>query len=484
MSSPLIWIILPLVFAFILWGMQNYPRWVFLIGSGLAGGLALLARILPVEQPIRIINFSFKVSQTLDIFGRTFTLTPGDMPFVAFVFMITTLWFLGALAIKTTPWFAPLGLAMVAFLMAALAVDPFLYAALLIEIAVLLSIPMMSPPGYKAGYGIQRYLIFQTLAVPFILFTGWMLTGIENNPADEVLAVRVIVMLGLGFCFLLAIFPFYTWIPVLVEEAPPYVTGFVFVMLPMAVLMFLLNFLDRYAWLRTDPRIFDGMRLAGILMVSTGGIWAAFQRSLARILGYAVIIETGLALLAISSISNGGLGLFAAQLLPRAVGLWVWVLALEAFRQHGGSWSFKDIRGSLRRYPFIGSAILTALFSLAGLPLLAGFPIRFSLLQAIGQAVPDQSQSAIALQFAWIAQPITAIVWIALGLLGVFIAGFHSLLIMVSPAEQLNWSIEEKPAVYVPLCLGMLLLLAIGLFPQWFLPHMLEILSGFIHLVS
>lgn len=485
MSSPVIWMAFPLALALILFGLQRYTRWVTLSGVLLTAGMALLAILLPVEQPMQWLNLSFKISDTLNILGRKFTLSSGDLPFVAFIYFIASIWFLGSLAAKTTPSFIPLGLGMVIFLIAALTVDPFLYAALLIEIAVLLSIPIMSPPGIKAGYGIQRYLIFQTLAVPFILFTGWMLTGVENNPADAVLATRVIIMLGLGFAFLLAIFPFYTWIPTLVEEAPPYVTGFVFVMLPMIAVMFLLNFLDRYTWLRSDLRIYDTLRLTGVLMVTTAGIFAAFQQNLGRILGYAVIIETGLALLSISSASVIGLGLFSAQLLTRACGLWLWALALDGLKQRLPALGFKDIHGVFRKFPFISASILLALFSLAGLPLLAGFPIRLSLLDLIAQSTQVEGQSSsLSTQFSFFVQSQTAVVWIALGLLGLFVAGFHSLLIMASPGEEPGWSVGEKPAMLVPLSLGMLVLFLIGLFPHWFLPGMQAILRGFIHLLS
>ena len=484
MSSPLIWIALPLGFAIIFWLFQRYRRSSFLFGAGLTGFLALLAQTLPLNQPIQLLKFTLYVSDTWIILGRKLTLTSGDMPYVSFVFLITTLWFLGSLATKTTPWFVPLGLGMVAFLNAALGVDPFLYAALFIEMAILLSIPIMSPLGVKAGYGIQRYLIFQTLAMPFILFSGWMLTGVENNPADAVLSGRVITMLGLGFAFLLAIFPFYTWIPTLFEEASPYLTSFVFVMLPMTAMMFLLTFLNRYTWLRSDPRIYDLIRLAGVLMVATAGIFAAFQLNLGRILGYAVIMETGFGLLAISSATVSGLTLFATQLLIRALDLWLWAIALEQLKDATHSLDLPDLRGFLHRSPFISVSILIALFSQAGLPLLAGFPVRFSLLSLVAQTAAGGGQASPVDLSSVFSRPQVDIIWIAVGLAGLLIVGMRALMVMADPGAGEGWTMSEKPAIRALLSFGVLVVFIIGLFPTLFLPGMQAILQGFAHLLS
>jgi hypothetical protein len=92
-------------------------------------------------------------------------------------------------------------------MVASLAVEPFLYAALFIEMAVLLAIPLLTSIYSPPGRGIVRFLIYQTLAMPFILVTGWLLAGVEASPGDLALAAQSTSMLGLGFAFLLAVFP-------------------------------------------------------------------------------------------------------------------------------------------------------------------------------------------------------------------------------------------------------------------------------------
>ena len=80
---------------------------------------------------------------------------------------------MGGLALNITSVLAPLGLAVVGLLVSTLAVEPFLYGALLIEVAVIVCVLMLAPPGETPGQGVLRFLIFQTLGIPFILFTGF-----------------------------------------------------------------------------------------------------------------------------------------------------------------------------------------------------------------------------------------------------------------------------------------------------------------------
>jgi NADH-quinone oxidoreductase subunit N len=265
----------------------------------------------------------------LNVLGREFIITTAEQPLIALLFSVAALWFLGAFSIQITSFFIPLSLGMVALLIAALAVEPFLYAALLIEIAVLLSIPMLAPLGEQSRQGVLRFLIFQTAGMPFILFTGWMLAGIETGPADTALVTRAAVMLGLGFAFLLGVFPFYTWIPLLAEQAHAYVTGFIFVILPTVVLFLGLTFIHQYTWLAGSPLVFEILRVAGTLMVATGGILAAFQRNYYRVLGYTVMVMIGFAMLAIGLKESDGISIFGALLLPYIIALWLWTYSLD-----------------------------------------------------------------------------------------------------------------------------------------------------------
>jgi hypothetical protein len=85
-------------------------------------------------------------------------------------------------------------------------VEPFLYAALIVELIVLISILLLTPRGEQTDRGVMRYLVSQTVAMPFILLSGWMVAGIESAPSASTLILRGTVMILIGFSLWLNIF--------------------------------------------------------------------------------------------------------------------------------------------------------------------------------------------------------------------------------------------------------------------------------------
>lgn len=469
MNAPILWILIPTLLGIVLLllapSRQNLVTW---IGSGASVLLALLAWLLPTAHALGTSSPFMLPNPTISVLGRTLTLDTPARPFLILVYSLAAVWFAGSRVAQANRFFIPLGLVMIAFLVAAIAVDPFLYAALFIEIAVLISIPLLSPPGQRVRPGILRYLIFQTLGMPFILFTGWMLSGVEAGSTDLALIVRASVMLGLGFTFLLAVFPFYTWIPLLAEQAQPYVAGFVFSLLPTVVLLFGLNFLNSYTWLRDTDNLYIGLRLIGTLMVVTGGVWSAFQQHLGRMLGYAVIAETGFSLLSISLSGQGGMTLFAMLFLPRMIGLATWVLCLSILQNQTGSLELARVTGFGRQYPLIMLGLVLSQLSIAGLPLLAGFPIKQILLYGVAK------QSAVE-SF-----------WILAGCFGLMLGALRSLnAFLMKPESQaegdggLSFHFQETSVEWIMVSVGILALILAGLFPQLFQPGIINLMKPF-----
>ena len=390
LSSPLLWIVLPGLSGFLLWFLRRRQGWVIILSTLLCLTLAALAWVAPIGRVIHIGPLSLTIDSTLAFAGRKLVLDNGDQTFLIFIFMLCAFYFAGSYAVGANQLLIPFGLGMLALLVAAQAVEPFLYAALLVEMAVLLAVPVLAPPGKLFGQGVLRFLIFQTLGMPFILLAGWALAGVEADPSNQTLITVSAAVLGLGFGFWLAIFPFYTWVPLLAEQSFPYVTGFVLLLLPTSILLLGLNFLNNFGWLRASQELFSIMRSIGVLMIVTAGLWSAFQKDLARLFGYAVIVETGFSLLAISLGSHTGNELFTSMFLPRLFGLSLWALSLSIMLQQARSTRFEDVQGLALRVPFASAGLAVASLTLGGLPLLAAFPIREVLLEEISRSsLPD-----------------------------------------------------------------------------------------------
>jgi NADH-quinone oxidoreductase subunit N len=464
MSSPVLWIGIPVVLAGLLYFLRQKKLLTGILGVVFTTLLALLANWLPIGLGIRIGPLSFKIADTLTVLGRHFSLTGEDLPFVVFIYLLAALIFLGSLFIEVSRLLVPIGLVVVALLVAALAVEPFLYAALIIEMAVMLCTILMTPPVRPLPSGLMRFLIFQTLAVPFILIAGWMLTGIEASPNDVALAGRAAAILGIGFVFWLAIFPFNSWVSLLAEQVSPYLISFLFIMLPSAIFMFGLNSLNDYTWLRENQGLHTFLQLAGVLTIATSGLWAAFQSHLGRVLGFALIANNGMALLAVGSNDHIGMASFAALLLPNAMNTLIFSLSLSLAQQNSGSLELRQLSGMAYRFPFIGAGVISSGFALAGMPFLPGFATRLGLYINVFASSP------------------ALVGWTFIGMLGFGLASLRTLAVFISRPEQEKPRINEKPAEIFILSVGLLALFLLGIFPQLFQPQMIKILSAFTHL--
>ena len=93
-----------------------------------------------------------------------------------------------------------------------------------------------------------------------------------------------------------------------------------------------------------------------------------------------------------------------------------------------------------------------AMFSLAGFPLMAGFPVRL----ALWDTAAKQS-------------PLAAVVAL-MGCVGLLTSGLRTLGMLITGADGEPWTVNESWGELALLLVGGLGLLLVGIFPQWFLP--------------
>lgn len=463
MSAPILWIAAPLGIGVWLLFLQD-ERTSARIGGGVCAVLALVALFIPIDTALLIGSLSIKISPSIQLLGRSFELNTADSSLLVIFYGLSALWFFGAEVLTLTSRFVSFGLIIVSLLIASIAVEPFLYAALFLEVAAMLVIPLLVPPYQKPGRGILRFLTYQTLAMPFILFSGWLLAGVEASPNDIGSTTIAGVMLILGFAFLFAIFPLYNWIPMLMEESSPYHSGFLLWVLSTFTIIFALEFLDRYSWLRSSTQFISAIQFAGIFMIVSGGVFAALQRHLGRIFGYASIAESGILLFILGLQSKEVISLVFYTLIPRGIELAIFALALAILKRQAFSLQFKEVQGLARQYPLTTGALVIAHLSILGFPLLASFPARLALWQVLA------SQST-AIAF-----------WILIGTLGLLIAGMRMMAVFVMSGTESVWKISESWFEMTMLAVGVSGLFILGLFPQILQPLLNNLPALFEHL--
>jgi len=124
-----------------------------------------------------------------------------------------------------------------------------------------------------------------------------------------------------------------------------------------------------------------------------------------------------------------------------------------------------ELRGVGFKMPFAAAAFLVGLLSVAGTPLTAGFPVRWSLLTVVLQA--DKLAAGTVL-FSMIGLGMLVIRWAA---------------ILFSRREG-DGIIEVSKEPRIFLLGGILLLLFLGLFPQLIFPWVEDVASGLTNLFS
>jgi NADH-quinone oxidoreductase subunit N len=248
-----------------------------------------------------------------------------------------------------------------------------------------------SNTGIEAGI---KYLILASVSVAFMLFgialiyaeTGTLgFIGIAERTLSTqmnnlLLLGTVLFIVGLGFK--LAVVPFHVWTPDVYEGASSPVTAFIATVSKAAVFAFLLRYFSAIGQSQSGPLflIFTVIAVASMLI---GNFLALLQDNVKRILAYSSIAHMGYLLVAF--LSSGPYVLASVTFYFTAY----FVTTLGAFgiiailSDAGGEPDrIEDYRGLVWRRPWLGAVFTLILFSLAGIPLTAGFIGKFYVLAA------------------------------------------------------------------------------------------------------
>ena len=232
-------------------------------------------------------------------------------------------------------------------------------------------------------YGIS--MVYSTLGVTkFEAIAAGLTSASEVSPALWVGVAFILVGLG----FKVAAVPFHMWSPDVYEGAPYPITAYLAIGSKAAAFALILRLVAEGFVPAVDRWDQWQMVLAVLAAVSmlVGNLVALAQKNLKRLMAYSSIGHGGFILAGIAALS------LDSDLASNGVMLYLVGYSVTNFLVFGGLISFfnmtgkeeiSDLAGLSGFQPFLAVSIAAGMFSLAGLPIFAGFAMKFYLFTAV-----------------------------------------------------------------------------------------------------
>ena len=311
-----------------------------------------------------------------------------------------------------------------------------------------------------------KYFILSALSSGLLLYGCSLIYGFsgstnfylisENILSSEYGNVFGIVFILVGLAFKIAVVPFHMWAPDVYEGSPTSVTLFFAVVPKIAALTVFIRFLYVPFVNLIDQwqMIIIFLSLASMIF---GAVSAIGQKNLKRLIAYSSIGHMGYALAGLAVGTNLGIQssiIYISIYVIMNLGIFCCLFMMK--RKDKFFDNLEDLAGLSKNHPIISLSLLILLFSLAGIPPMAGFFAKFY----IFMSVIEQSMYFLAI----------------VGLLSTVISAFYYLRIIKiiyfdPPKEQYDQ--DHNFGLKISLTIATLLILFYFVYP-----------SGLINLVS
>ena len=229
-----------------------------------------------------------------------------------------------------------------------------------------------------------KYFVLGALSSGILLYGCGLLYGfggtlsfseLAHVPASPGLVIGFVFVLA-GLAFKISAVPFHMWAPDIYEGAPTPVTFFLATVAKIAGIALICRFV-----LEAVPphsQIEDVLYVLSAASMILGAVAAIGQQNLKRLLAYSSIGHMGYALIGLVVLGETGLQsviIYMTIYVVTLIGIFGCLLALRSgpvsVRRIG------DLAGLSETQPVIACLLLILLFSLAGIPPLAGFFAKF-----------------------------------------------------------------------------------------------------------
>ena len=274
-----------------------------------------------------------------------------------------------------------------------------LYVALELQSLPLYVMTAFHRDRLRASEAGLKYFVLGALASGILLYGCSMVYGFTGtlsfdglkevlspeNIGDGTIGIGVViglVFVAAGLAFKLAAVPFHMWTPDVYEGAPTPVTAFLaaapkVAAMALTIRIFYQPFGD---WASQWQQIVVFIAIASMLL---GAFAAIGQTNVKRLLAYSGIGHIGFAMVGLAAGTEKGVDsvlVYIAIYLVMTLGTFACILALR--RNDAPVETIDDLAGLAKQQPLFAAAIGVFMFSLAGIPPLAGFFGKFYVFMA------------------------------------------------------------------------------------------------------
>lgn len=243
-----------------------------------------------------------------------------------------------------------------------------------------------------------KYFVLGALSSGMLLYGASLVYGFtgHTNLQEIVLAITAegrsiglifgVVFLLAGVAFKISAVPFHMWTPDVYEGAPTPVTAFMAMAPKVAAMTLMVRLvIDTFSPISTDwQQIVIFLSIASMVLAAFAAIG---QKSIKRLIAYSSIGHVGFALVGLSSgtqMGVEGVAIYMAIYVAMTVGLFACVLSLRT--DTGYVETIDELAGAAQSRPFVAAVMAILMFSLIGMPPLAGFFAKWHVFLAAVEA--------------------------------------------------------------------------------------------------
>jgi len=255
-----------------------------------------------------------------------------------------------------------------------------------LSLYVLAAINRDSTKATEAGL---KYFVLGALSSGMLLYGSSLIYGFVGTTGFEAIATALqargaglgvtfgMVFILAGLAFKISAVPFHMWTPDVYEGAPTPVTAF-FASAPKVAAMALFVRVASGPFLDVTVQWQQIVSFIAIASMVLGAFAAIGQTSIKRLLAYSSISHMGFALVGLAAGNQEGIRgvvIYMTIYLVMTLGTFACVIAMRT--RDGAVENIEDLAGLSKNNPFMALVLGTLMFSLAGIPPLAGFFAKF-----------------------------------------------------------------------------------------------------------